>query len=815
MGKRFTRTAPVGHTLVGIFALTAYSAMAQSEPLPAEALDWQPYRPAEAEGQLCRGRYVMPGYRLPAERNPETLSIETTQADYAQDGEALLRGDVVLRRADSELQAAQVFLPSSREQVEVEGGLALRNGQALLRGDQATLRLDEDRGRIDDSRFVLYEPHLRGQASQLEQTGEDQYRLHDARFTTCDPGENTWQLVSSDIRLDQAAGFGTARNARLEVKDVPVFYWPWVRFPLDERRQTGFLWPTLGFSNSGLDYAQPFYWNIAPNQDATITPRLMSDRGLLLNGEYRYLLDESQGMVEGGYLADDGGRRTGDNRFEGQDRWYIDARHRGRVNPRSNYSLRYGGASDGRYFDDFGAEFGRSDRAAMERFAQVDYRGERWQLDARAQGFQRLEDPLSDSDKPFYRLPSLTANTNNWQLGNGFYSQWRSNATYFWRDVDETLVPEREAANGSRLHLSPAVGWRFEEPWGYIEPRTEFWNTAYELDYGDRDTSRSTSPTRSVAITSIDSGLVFERELALGESDYRQTLEPRLNYAYVPRTDQVDLPEFDSRERAFSWDQLWSPHRFSGADRVGDLNRVSLGVQSRLIEDGAGRDRLSFGVGQSVYFAERRIDSDGDPDTLPDRPEENPNVNPQSRYQATRERSPLVTRLDWQISDRWSTGYEWLYDDQREQTERSSVDVAYRHPEGHVVNLGYRWEIEGYDPGVVPGDDGFRDYSREEWDLSVGYKAAPQIDLIGRYLYDQTNDRALEQLAGVQWNDCCYGVQVVWREWIDDNDTARVGDDFSDRGLFLRFVFRGLGGVGQGANTYFDRAVPGYTPSPL
>ncbi|MBE0462487.1 MAG: LPS-assembly protein LptD [Halomonadaceae bacterium] len=815
MGKRFSRTLPVAHTLMGsLLAGASFSAVAQDQTLPAEALDWQAWGQGEASQQLCRGRYVMPGYRLPAEQDPATLSVETQEADYASDGEALLRGDVVLRRANTELEADRIFLPANREQVDAEGNLALRDGQALLRGDSATLMLNEDRGTINNSHYVLYEAHMRGQASQLEQTGESQYRLHDASFTACDPGANTWQLVSSDIRLDQAKGFGTARHARLEVKDVPIFYWPWLRFPIDDKRHTGLLSPAIGFSSDGFDYAQPFYWNIAPNHDATITPRWMTDRGLLLNGEYRYLFSESAGTVEGGYLSSDDGGTNGDNRFDGQDRWYIDAQHAGRINNRSNYQLRYGAASDGRYFDDFGGQFGDSDRVSMERLAQVDYQGERWQLDARAQGFQRLEDPLSDTDKPFYRLPSLTANSN-WQLGHGLYSEWRSNVTYFWRDVDERRVPEQEAATGSRLHLTPAVGWRAENSWGYVEPRTELWHTAYDLDYGERETDRGTTPSRSIAITSVDSGLVFERELELGSRDYRQTLEPRLNYAYVPRTNQTQLPDFDSRERAFSWDQLWSPHRFSGADRVGDLNRVSLGVQSRLIEDSSGRDRLTFGVGQSVYFAERRIDSEGDPDTLPARPEEDPNVNPQRYYQATRDRSPLVTRLDWQINDRWSTGYEWLYDDHREQTERSSVDVNYRHPAGHVVNLGYRWEIEGFDPDSVPGDDGFRNYNREEWDLSFAWKANTRIDLIGRYLHDQTNDRALEQMAGVQWNDCCYGVQLVWREWVDDNDTARVEDDFNDRGLFLRFVFRGLGGVGQQADSYFERTIPGYRPTPL
>ncbi|MGO3769728.1 MAG: LPS-assembly protein LptD, partial [Vreelandella alkaliphila] len=294
MGKRISRTVPVAHTLLGsLLAGASFSAVAQGQTLPAEALDWQAWSQDEAPHQLCRGRYVMPDYRLPAVDNPEMLSVETQEVDYAADGEALLRGDVVLRRGNTELQAAQMYLPADRQRVDAEGNLAIRDGQALVRGEQATLMLNDDRASLRNSHYVLYEQHLRGQASQLEQTGEEQYRLRNASFTTCDPGANSWQLVSSDIKLNQAEGFGTARHARLEVKDVPIFYWPWLRFPIDDRRHTGLLSPSISFSNEGFDYAQPFYWNIAPNHDATITPRWMSDRGLLLNGEYRYLLEES------------------------------------------------------------------------------------------------------------------------------------------------------------------------------------------------------------------------------------------------------------------------------------------------------------------------------------------------------------------------------------------------------------------------------------------------------------------------------------------------------------------------------------------
>ncbi|WP_017430987.1 LPS-assembly protein LptD [Vreelandella jeotgali] len=814
MGKRLMRTAPITPTLAAMLLMGAVlPVQADGEMLPAEALDWQPWDDEQAAGHVCGGRYVMPDYRLPANRDPRELTAATRESNYSTDGEALLRGDVVLRRGDTQLEAERIFVPANRERVEARGDLALRDGRALVRGSEATLSLNSDRGEVENSHYVLYDESLRGQADRLEQTGEQQYRLHDASFTTCAPGANTWQLVSSDIRLDQASGFGTARNARLEVKDVPVFYSPWLRFPIDDRRHTGLLTPTIGFSSDQLDYAQPFYWNIAPDRDATITPRWVSDRGLLLGGEYRYLMDNGKGSVEGAWLGNDRGGSGGDaNRYEGDDRWYIDARHTGRVSSRSDYRLRYGAASDGRYFNDFSGNFGESERNRMERLAQIDYRGETWQLDARAQGYQRLDDPLSDQDKPFYRLPAFTADAR-WQLGHGFYGEWHSSAAYFWRDVDETQVPRREAATGGRLHLAPTLGARFERPWGYIEPKTELWNTAYSLDYGRLDTSRDTEPTRSVAVTSVDAGLTFERELSLGDDAYRQTLEPRLNYAFVPRTDQRDLPEFDSRERPFSWSQLWSPHRFSGEDRVGDLNRLSYGVQTRLLEDESGREKVSAGIGQSLYFEDRRVGLDGRDDAP--MPEDSAYASPESYYQVTRDRSPVVTQLDWQINSRWSTGAQWLYDDERNVSERSSVDLRYRHPDGHVMNLGYRWEIEGFDPGLEPGDDAYHDYDREEWDLSFAWNASPAIDLIGRYLHDQTNHRPLEQLAGVQWNSCCYGIQAVWRRWVDDNDTARVGDDFNDRGLFLRFVLHGLGGAGQDADSYFERTIPGYRPPAL
>ena len=807
MGKRHTGVACSGLITAG---LMLGMSQAQAQALEPWQLDWHAWgeeRPADA---LCRGVYVMPAYRLPASDDPERVSAESDSGYYGDDGETILRGDVVLRRDTAQLEGPQVRVPGSRERAFVEGPLALRDQGLLVRGQSGELSLVSDAAQVDEAHYVVHEQRLRGDARQLERLEDGRYRLTTANFTTCDPGDNLWQLATSDLILDQESGFGTARHARLEVGDVPVFYWPWVRFPIDDRRHTGFLWPELGLSLDSLDYAQPFYWNIAPNHDATITPRWISDRGLLLGGEYRYLFPSDAGEIEGAFLSNDDGGSSDDpndrsRRHEGEDRWYIDYRHSGYFDARTTYNLRYGAASDGRYFDDFGSVFG-DNPSNMARLAQLNYRGNVWNLDARAQGYQKLDDPLLDRDKPFYRLPSLTANAR-WNQSSGFYQQWRSNMTYFWRDVDRNLVPLRESATGSRLHLSPATGWRFDASWGHLEPRVEWLATAYELSYGDREVGeRDTSLTRNVPVASVDGGLVFERELALGGRDYRQTLEPRINYAYVPARDQQEFPDFDTDERAFSWNQLWSPYRFSGSDRVGDLNRFSYAASTRFLEDASGRERFSLGVGQALYFEDRHIDMDGNPDKW----RTAPSVDRDDRYyRATRNRSPIVTHLDWAINQRWSARYEWLYDDHRSRTERTSFGVGYRDPRGHALNLGYRWQLQGFDPS---GEEEDRlGYDREEYELSFAYKVNPRIDLIGRFLYDHTNSRSLDQMAGVQWNDCCYGLQLVWREWVEDNDTANtIDDDYTDRGLFLRFVFKGLGGVGGDAGDYFERAVPGY-----
>ncbi|GHB16545.1 LPS-assembly protein LptD [Salinicola rhizosphaerae] len=818
MGKRLVWTA-----LTGLISSTAQAA--PPAPLPADQLDWVPWGDAAPSGALCGGRYVQPGYLLPEGKTPEEVLSDSQSAEYGNNGETILGGEVVLRRGDSQLQSPRVRVNAARDTAFADGPLTIRYPGLLVRGDDGQVSLDSDAARIDDAHYVLHDQRVRGDAQSMQRLADGRYRMSEASFTTCAPDSRLWRIVGNDVTIDRDQGYGTASNARLEMGDVPVFYWPWVRFPIDDRRQSGFLWPSIGVSGDGLDYAQPYYLNLAPNYDATLTPRVITDHGAMLGGEFRYLFGSDQGSIEGAYLADDNG---GDNdnpndpndAFEGEDRWYVDYRHNGYFTDRLDYGLRYGAASDGRYFDDFGTSFAEQDTEYLERLARISYQGTTWNLDARAQGYQRMDYPLDEDDRPYYKLPSLTANAR-WDQDNGLYEEWNSNATYFWRDLhgvdsdgfwedeqtgDQRQIPLSEAANGSRVTLAPALGWRGQPSWGFLEPRVQLWQTHYDLDYGNRDTDRDESLSRTVPVYSVDSGLIFQRDVSLFDRDWKQTFEPRLYYAYVPERDQSDYPDFDTDERPVSWSQLWSPYRFTGSDRIGDVNKLSYGASTRFLEDDTGRERLALSVGQSAYFENRDVTLLDGSETL------SPEQARYYDYRRTRDRSPVVTQLDWRINDQWRTRYSWLYDADRSRTEKASAYAQYLSPAGHVLNLGYRWQLEGFDPS---GDvDDQLGYDREDFDVSFAYKATASLDLIGRYLYDNTNKRDLESLAGVQFNSCCSAVQVVWREWVDDNDTGyTTDDDYTDRGLFLRFVFKGLGGVGQGTDSYFASAVPGYQPT--
>ena len=824
MGQRTFRTAACRTVawLAGVISVTGTGSVALAEDLaslPADQLDWVAWGNDRPAGEVCQGRYVMPGYLLPPADQQGHVRGQSDSASYGAGGQTQLDGSVILRQGDQQLQASQATLTDDRRRVDLQGPIIYRQPGVLLRGDEGAFGLASPAASVGHAYFVFHQARLRGNAQRLERLDDGQYQIQSGAFTTCEPQSRLWTLSGHRIVINRAAGFGTATHSTLRFYDVPVFYWPWVRFPIDERRLTGMLYPSVGYSStSGFDYMQPVYLNLAPNYDATLFPRYMARRGLALGGQFRYLFNSDRGTLEGNYLNRDQGGARNDRSYDllrKQKRWYINAQHDGALSPRTTYQLRYGAASDGHYFDDFGTTFAEQDTDNLERRAQIDYQGEVWILQARARGYQVMDFPVKDKDKPFYELPSLSANAS-WHQTSGTYQEWNSNVTDFTRDVhwNNSDILATKAVTGTRLNVAPAIGYRRSPSWGYFEPRAQLYLTQYQLDWkkdtaGPGDTPPSnrgwdTSPSRAVPVLSVDSGLVFERPTVLFGSRWRQTLEPRLYYAYVPYRRQDHLPTFDTDYLSPSWSQLWSPFRFNGIDRIGDVNKLSYGVTSRFLEDATGRERFSASVGQSRYFESRKVTDDDSSKGFQDR-------RGGYWYMNHRKNSSAVGQLSWTIDDHYRLRYGNFFDTERGHTERNEVYLHYQHPAGRLFNLGYRWQVQNFDPS---GDQSDRlGYNREEYDASFGVKMKGPLSMVGRYLYDHTNNRSLEALAGIQYNDCCYGVEVAWRVFRDDNGTANnIQDDQLKRGLFLRFILKGLGGVGNKPETYYQQAIEGYDP---
>jgi len=591
--------------------------------------------------------------------------------------------------------------------------LNYRDAYIAIRAERAWVESEDSRGRFEQVGYRIAESDGAGQAMVIDLLSPSMAELEEFDFTTCDPTDPDWQLKAGRVRLDMEKGQGVARNARLEFKGVPILYSPWLSFPINDTRQSGFLYPQIGFSSDdGLDLRVPWYWNIAPNQDATFTPRWIQDRGAMLATEYRFLTAGQRGVLELEVLPSD--RRADRNRYFGQ----FD--YRASLARGWSASIRARRASDNDYFVDLGGELEDSAVQFLRSSAQVRGRGRLWSLSMMADTFQVLDAAVGPAAEPYRRLPRIRGVYDRPLPANLDFSL-DSELVYFDRDAGVT---------GARFDLYPRLRWNFLRPGGFLRPELGFRTTAYNLDGTGNDSLSRTTP-----IVSIDSGLVFERSLANGQR--LQTLEPRLFYLYVPDRNQDDIPRFDTGELTFGFSQLFHTNRFSGPDRQADANQLTLAVTSRLIETASGQSPLDFSLGQIVYFSDLNVQ-------LPGRPADD------------RSRSATVAEVNWRPVDRLAltAGVQW--DSVEKETEVVRFGLNYRGRNARQVALGYR----------------FRQDRLDQIDVRARYPVRHDMNLIGRVNYSFEESQTLEVLGGIEFESCCWALRLTAREFIQDRDAS-------------------------------------------
>lgn len=738
-----SRPAPARHTLL-ILSLLLASRLASAQPAADPLFDWS----------LCHTQYAPPPHFL-AMPQPEQPGVTLLSAEHAHIVDRTLlsmHGDVEAIRDGQMLRADRATYDKDRDLLRTEGNVSYLRKEIAFDGERGEMQLETDQGYLENARFLLYERHARGHAERAVIEDRDRTLLSRMSYTTCDPGKDDWLLKASRVRLDQSTGAGTARNVTVSFKGVPFLYTPYLSFPIDDRRKSGFLSPTLrDSSKNGIDFAMPYYLNLAPRFDATLTPRIVTERGGMLESEFRYLNRKSRGQIDAAWLPNDD--------LAARDRYLLHYRHAARPSERLSLDIDFNRASDGEYFRDLGNNLSIASITHLEQRALLSYQANDWMASARLQAYQTIDDTIRADRRPYRQLPVLLFRTQRPEYSSQLNARFVTSYVNF--DHDDR-VP-----TGGRLELQPSVTLPFYSMAAYAQPSLTLRHTAYHLNETGPSIDES-GPRRTLPVFSFDTGLFLERDTRWGDRPMLQTLEPRLYYLYIPYRDQSDLPLFDSGRPDFNFTQLFRDNRFNGSDRVGDANQLSLAVTSRLLDGVTARQRAQFGIGRIVYFRDREVTLNGIPETA-----QVSDIVAEGTANLTRS---ITLRFDARRSE--ETG----------KFDKGGVWLQYRPAPRSIFNISYRYRSE----------------SLEQTDVSLLWPLSPRWHLIARRNYSLLDARILETLAGLEYQSCCWRLRVVSRRFVDDD----LGN--TDRSIFVQFDLKGLTSIGSSLESLLEHGILGY-----
>lgn len=668
----------------------------------------------------------------------DKVHLSADQADLQREGMSKLTGSVRLRQQDREITAEQIDYDEVQQRAIINQESLFRSPQLLVDSQHAEFDVDDETGLFSDNSFTLLSRTARGHADQLQVFSDKTAVLKGANYTSCAPGDDSWYLEASRIHLDYDEGLGTARNARLRFLGVPIFYSPWVQFPIDDRRRTGLLYPVVGNTNkTGFDVREPVYINLAPNYDLTFTPRYMSERGTQLGLSGRFLLSQSEG--DAGYQYLDHDKTLGDKRD------YAYFNDRSLLSPHLAMDLHYANVSDPAYFEDLGGNnLDLSSNSFLDRSARFTYNSPAaYSVQLLVQDYQKINSSLTQVEEPYRRLPQLLVST---QTRNSYlYTRLGANGEY------SNFVRE-DSVEGQRVDLDPYIKAERDTLSWFSKAQLDYHYTTYELTGTPAD--QPSSPDRGLPIFSAEYGLRFERLLDDGTP---QLLEPRLFYLYVPYQNQDDLPVFDSGEPDFDFTQLFARNRFSGLDRISDANELTLALTGRQLDPQTGAVKAAVAIGQLYRFEAPRVSLPGE-------------APPDSGA------TDFIGEFEYNLSKDWGTRLLAQWSPEESEFSRAGVAVRYRDDQHHLVEAAYRYR---------------RDLL-EQADLTVMTPIWRAISLAGRWRYSLRETQSLDSYVGLRFDTCCYAIDVAYRRYISD------AQGNMNNGVYFQLELKGLGQIGSG-----------------
>ena len=698
--------------------------------------------------------------RLAAAAELEAAADDTTiefsagefEATFGPNPSASGSGGILLRRGDKLAGAESARFDPDDRALHLDGDVRFEDPETQILSDSAEFSYESGRIVFKGAEFTLTDSNSRGAADSLLINQEGRLELDNVSYTTCPPDSPDWILEAGDIDIDTREGKATARKVKLRFKNVPILYAPYISFPISDARKSGVLTPEIGSSDrGGNDIRVPWYWNIAPNYDATITPRLLTDRGLQLITEFRYLTKTTDGIATIEYLPDDSVVDDTRSLFAVDHRTVFRSGWRNLIDYRE--------VSDSQYFEDLGGSLSAATITHLNQSLSFDYHTRNLSLFGQVQDWQTLDEAIVPTDDPYRRLPQLVA-SGEWpnQFG-GLSLGLNAEVVNFDRDVGVT---------GWRANVAPRIELPITRPGWFVKPALEWDYTRYELS--DTLPGEETDPSRSLPIASLDAGFTLERLITTNGSRRVQTIEPRLLYVTIPFRDQDALPVFDTITPDLNLVQLFRTNRFLGVDRIGDTNQVSVGITSRVLDVATGRELVTGTIGQTRYFDDRRVLLPGElPDDL--------------------ERSDYIAEVRFLLYENWNFDFGHQWGTGGSGTTRSQARFQYRPASNRILNFAYR----------------YRRGSLEQGDFSWAWPITRKWNFVGRYNYSFRDREPLEEFYGVEYESCCWGLRLVSRRFISTRDGTR------DSSIGLQIVLKGMTSIGTTADKLLERGILGYS----
>jgi LPS-assembly protein len=771
--ENISRIKPLHHAMralargvVWLFGLSALAVAAQNDSTRGGVCEDPNLRTAQAGAANLR----TPSPLRLLKGSPNTKEVTTLTSDTSRgEAEKFLEatGNVEVRSPTRELLSDYVYYDVGLDTFRAKGNVSLRSWQDLVTGPELEFKRDTETGFMKSPKFVLGLYKGRGAADELLFTGPDQYRVIRGTYSTCTDANPAWRLDVGTLDVNEQTGVGTAKDAKVYVGGIPIAWLPQFTFPLKNERKSGFLAPTYGTSEArGFEFQVPYYLNLAPNYDATITPRIMTKRGVLVNGEFRYIVATPFGAGMGNWV----GEYLPDDRIAARSRQALNLSHTQAFSPNLTLQLAFNRVSDPRYFVDLADFVSITSITTLPREAALTYRNFGWTFAARAQKFQTLQDPAAFTLPPYDRVPQLSAESPIYKLGRDqrFEVQTTSDATRF-------DYPNASNPSGYRAFNYTTLAYRYQKPGFFVTPRVSLHTTRYKL-IGEFDDVKDS--TRVVPITSLDAGLYFDRDTSLFGQSFRQSLEPRMMYTKIPFRDQSETPVFDTALADFNYLQLFNENRYIGNDRIGDTSQLTLGITSRLFDADSQKERLRFTLGNRIYFEPQRVTLNNE---LP----------------RERNASDLLLSAQGRVTDNLYLESNLQYNANEGRNERLSFGMRYSPDRTRTLNLNYRSIRE---LAVSSGSP----VKVKQVDASAQWPIYRSIYGVGRVNYSLADRRLTEGVIGIEYDGCCYVVRAVAQRLATSSTTATTA-------FFIQLELNGLARIGASPLDILKRNIPGYS----